>query len=547
MQKKIYIIPVLLVSLALLASACSSPLAALPALPSLDLGNQPDLSQADQAIAEAPQVAQQAAPVADPGLLAAYESTLTGIYDQVNPSVVNIRVISQDSSVISDFGLDPSLPGLPESQVPSNQSMGSGFVWDKQGHIVTNNHVVEGTSMIEVTFADGSVAQAELVGTDPDSDLAVIKVDVPAEDLVPVQVADSTQVKVGQLAVAIGNPFGLEGTMTVGIISALGRSLPATDGLSGGPVYSIPDVIQTDAPINPGNSGGVLLNSSGEVIGVTAAIESPVRASAGIGFVIPASIVQRVIPELIASGSFEHPYLGITGVSLFPALAESMDLDSGQRGALVAEVVSGGPADKAGLQGGDQEANIEGTSMLVGGDVILAIDQTPVSDMSDLIAYLSEHTTVNQKVTLNVLRDGKEVEIDVTLEARPKENTQVASSPAQVTGRAWLGIYGVPLSPEIAQEMDLASDQSGVLVLEVQPNSPAQEAGLRGGDGMVTIEGQDIPIGGDVITKVDGQQVSDVQQLAAYFQEAGPGVEVTLSVLRGGDLISVDVVLGQQP
>lgn len=550
MQKKIFVIPVLLVSLALFASACSSPLAALPALPSLDLGSQPDLAQADQAIAEAPQVAQQAIPAADPGLLAAYESTLTGIYDQVNPSVVNIRVISQVSSVISDFGLDPSLPGfpgLPESQVPSNESLGSGFVWDNQGHIVTNNHVVEGTEMIEVTFADGSVAQAELVGTDPDSDLAVIKVDVPAEDLVPVRVADSTQVKVGQLAIAIGNPFGLEGTMTVGIVSALGRSLPATDGLSGGPVYSIPDVIQTDAPINPGNSGGVLLNASGEVIGVTAAIESPVRASAGIGFVIPASIVQRVIPELIDSGNFAHPYLGITGVSLFPALAESMDLDSDQRGALVAEVVAGGPADKAGLRGGDQEANIEGTSMLVGGDVILAIDQTPVSDMSDLIAYLSEHTTVNQQVTLNVLRDGREVEIDVTLEARPKENTQVASSPAPVTGRAWLGIYGMPLSPEIAQEMDLASDESGVLILEVQPNSPAQEAGLRGGDGTLTIQGQDIPIGGDVITKVDGQQVNDVQQLAAYFQEAGPGAEVTLSVLRNGDVLSVDVVLGQQP
>jgi 2-alkenal reductase len=205
------------------------------------------------------------------------------------------------------FPNQPQSPNSPEFQPPTNQGLGSGFVWDTHGNIITNNHVVEGAEKIEVTFSDETVVTAELVGADPDSDLAVIRVDLPAGQLQSVQMGDSETLRVGQLAIAIGNPFGLEGTMTVGIVSALGRSLPASDGLTGGPVYSIPNVIQTDAPINPGNSGGVLLNDVGEVIGVTAAIESPVRANAGIGFVIPSSIVNQVVPELIENGSFAHP------------------------------------------------------------------------------------------------------------------------------------------------------------------------------------------------------------------------------------------------
>jgi S1-C subfamily serine protease len=551
MQKKKIFLPVLLVVIAMFASACGSTFAALPAGTTDEIVPEAlDLSQGQQEILEAPQVAQQAAPPVDPGLLAAYESTLTELYEQVNPSVVNIRVLGKQMTNLSIPGLDPSfpdIPGHPESGAPLNQSLGSGFVWDKQGHIITNNHVVDDAEVIEVTFSDGTVAEAALVGADPDSDLAVIQVDLPAEALVPVRVSDSEQVRVGQLAIAIGNPFGLDGTMTVGIVSALGRSIPATEGLTGGPVYSIPDVIQTDAPINPGNSGGPLLNASGELIGVTTAIESPVRANAGIGFVIPASIVARVVPELIDDGSFEHPYLGISGVSLFPTLAEAMDLDSDQRGALVAEVIPGGPADKAGLQGSDREASVEGINMGVGGDVIVAINDEPVLEMDDLIAYLSANAAVGQEVTLQVIRDGEEVDIQVRLEARPKNEIQAAAPGQEDENRAWLGILGVPLSAEIAEEMELDQDQSGVLVLEVQPDSPAEIAGLQGGEETVTIDGESIRIGGDVITQADGKDVTTVQELAALFQEVGPGGQVELTVLRDGQTITIDAVLGRQP
>ena len=211
---------------------------------------------------------------------------------------------------------------LPQGQQPQQQyqsALGSGFVWDQNGDIVTNNHVVSGADKIEVTFSDGTIVPATLVGADPDSDLAVIKVDVPADKLHPVQLGDSSAVKVGQLAIAIGNPFGLEGTMTTGIISAVGRSLPANDNSTQS--YTIPDVIQTDAPINPGNSGGVLVDVQGQVLGVTSAIESPVRASAGVGFAIPSAIVNNVVPALIKDGKYVHSWLGISGTTLVPDLA----------------------------------------------------------------------------------------------------------------------------------------------------------------------------------------------------------------------------------
>jgi len=448
-----------------------------------------------------------------------------------------------------DFEL-PELPGMPEnpdSQLPFGESFGSGFVWDSQGNIITNNHVVAGADKIEVTFSDETVAPAELVGTDPDSDLAVIHVDLPPDQLQPVLMGDSDELRVGQLAIAIGNPFGLEGTMTVGIVSALGRSLPAGDGLTGGPVYSIPNVIQTDAPINPGNSGGVLLNDTGEVIGVTTAIESPVRANAGIGFVIPSSIVERVIPELIENGSYAHPYLGISGISLFPDLAEAMDLEKDQRGALVAVVVPGGPAEKAGLRGSEDQVSIDGMDMFVGGDVITAIDGEAVEDMDDLIAYLSANVVVGQEVVLSVLRDGKEIDIVVTLEARPAEKIQAATPTEESDGRAWLGIVGLPLTPAIAEEMALSNDQVGVLVVEVQPDSPAEQAGLLGSETPVTINGEEILIGGDVIVRADGDDVATVQELATYLQEVGAGEQVSLTILRDGKLITVEVTLAEQP
>lgn len=299
------------------------------------------------------------------GTLTDYETALENVYAQVNPSVVAIEVVTQQSAssrtpAVPGFrGQQPQLP-----QAPIQQALGSGFVWDAQGNIVTNNHVVADATRITVTFADGTIAQAELVGADPDSDLAVVKVDLPANQLRPVQVADSNQVKVGQFAIAIGNPFGEQNTMTTGIVSALGRTLPAGSAAAQGPSYTIPDIIQTDAPINPGNSGGVLLNSDGKVIGITAAMESSTRSSSGVGFAIPSAIAQKVVPALIKTGHFDHPYLGISGGTLAPSLAQAMNLKADQRGALVGSVTRGGPAEKAGLRGSTQPATIDGQSVI---------------------------------------------------------------------------------------------------------------------------------------------------------------------------------------
>ena len=371
----------------------------------------------------APVTSQGTVPSRAPGdLLAAYEGTLENIYAMVSPSVVNVRVVQKVDASSSGLSQIPGFPffSLPQGQQPQQlyQSvLGSGFVWDQSGDIVTNNHVIDGADKIEVAFSDGTIVPATLVGTDPDIDLAVIKVDVDAAQLQPVQLADSSAVKVGQLVIAIGNPFGLEGTMTTGIISAVGRSLPADE--SSTQSYTIPDVIQTDAPINPGNSGGVLADTQGHVLGVTSAIESPVRANTGIGFAIPSAIVNNVVPALIKDGKYVHSWLGISGTTLVPDLAKAMNLDAGQRGALVEEIFPKSPAEKAGLRGSSQQVIIDGQTANVGGDVITAIDDQPVVEMDDLIAYLARNTKVDQKVNLTILRDGKQERLDVILAARP--------------------------------------------------------------------------------------------------------------------------------
>jgi serine protease Do len=489
-------------------------------------------------------------------LLAAYQGTLENIYGAVSPSVVNIQVVQQVAA--GDTTTDSQqLPGFPffsnpQGQQPQQQfqsALGSGFVWDQQGHIVTNNHVVSGADKIQVTFSDGTIVPAKLVGADPDSDLAVIKVDVPADQLHPVTMADSTAIKVGQLAVAIGNPFGLEGSMSTGIISAVGRSLPADETSSQS--YTIPDVIQTDASINPGNSGGVLVDALGQVLGVTAAIESPVRANAGVGFAIPASIVKNVVPALINDGKYVHTWLGISGTTLIPDLAKEMNLNQGQRGALVEEVMPNSPAEKAGLKGSDQQVSLDGQNTNVGGDVITAIDNQPVVAMDDLIAYLAGSTKVDQKVTLTILRDGKEQKLDVTLAARPsaQERAQANSNnnqntPSQASG-VRLGILGVDMAPAIAKEMNLSQDQQGVLVQQVEPGSLADKAGLQAGTKSATIDGQDIMIGGDVITALNGEQVATIQDLKSALSQLPVGHPITLTVLRDGKETQIDVQSGQ--
>jgi serine protease Do len=360
-------------------------------------------------------------------LLAAYETALENVYETVGPQVVNIMVRSEvnPSDLQNLPGLDnlPGFQGTPNPQVPEfNQGLGSGFIWDTNGNIVTNNHVVDGATEIMVTFSDGTAVPASVVGTDPYSDLAVIKVEAPADKLIPVTMGDSTQLKVGEIAIAIGNPYGLDGTMTVGNVSALGRSLPSSRvDQNSGATYSIPLVIQTDASVNPGNSGGVLVNDLGEVIGVTFAIESATGSSAGIGFAIPAQIVEKVVPSLISDGKYEHPYLGISGNDMTPDIAEAMKLPVDTRGALVQQVTPGGPSEKAGLQPSTTTVTISGVDGTVGGDVITAIDGQPIKNMSDIIAYLAIQTQVGQTVTLTVLRNGETQTVDVTLGSRPTQ------------------------------------------------------------------------------------------------------------------------------
>ena len=335
------------------------------------------------------------------GSIADIEATLESVYAQNNPSVVNIQVI---------------LPATLDNV--GGAALGSGFVWDNSGHIVTNNHVVDGATSITVTFYDGTIVQASLVGADPDSDLAVIKVNTNDVQLHPVTMADSTQLQVGQLAIAIGNPFGLQGTMTVGFVSSLGRLLPTNENVAG-PTYSISDIIQTDAAINPGNSGGVLLDDTGKVIGVTSSIATTSGTSAGVGFAIPSAIVQQVVPALINTGHYDHPYLGVSVISLSPDIASAMNLLSSQRGALVETVTTGSPADKAGLQASQNQVTINGQQLFVGGDVVVAYNDQAVKSSDDLVTFLARSGSVGQTVTLTILRDGKQTQVQVTLGVRP--------------------------------------------------------------------------------------------------------------------------------
>jgi 2-alkenal reductase len=295
---------------------------------------------------------------------------------------------------------------------------GSGFVIDKEGHIVTNNHVVVDAQEMQVTFADGRVSTARLIARDEDSDLAVLQVDVDPERLFPLELGDSSSLRVGQRVIAIGNPWELGGTMTVGIVSALGRSLQSRFTTRG--YYSIPDIIQTDAAINPGNSGGPLLDSHGRVIGVNSAIRSEDLANSGVGFAIPVDIVKRVVPALISEQRFRYPYLGIYSDSYFTVaeVADVLDLPV-QHGVLITGISQGGPASEAGLRGGDQQIEIWGQTVETGGDIILAIDDYEVRDFADMISYLVRETTVGQEVILTILRDGETLQTPLTLGERP--------------------------------------------------------------------------------------------------------------------------------
>jgi S1-C subfamily serine protease len=341
----------------------------------------------------------------------AEEQLIINLYARVSPSVVNINVIGE----VEGFS-HPEVPGFPESPFPEEffqRGLGSGFVIDTDGHIVTNHHVVEGARRIQVRFSDDTEAEAEVVGTDPHTDLAVIKVDVPAAMLHPIELGESDTLRVGQRAIAIGNPFGFERTVTTGIISAMGRVLQQSSG------FSLPNLIQTDAAINPGNSGGPLLDSRGRVIGVNTIIFTNSGFSSGVGLAVPVNTVKRVVPELIENGHFAHPWLGIRGHSINAELAEALDL-SVDRGVLVGEVIIDGPAARTDLHGGGREVLVEGfvEPISAGGDIIIAINGTEIRSMDDLITYL-ESTVVGQEVELTIIRDGDEKRLTVELDERP--------------------------------------------------------------------------------------------------------------------------------
>jgi serine protease Do len=361
-----------------------------------------------QPASEAPKVSINIPPGSD-----VESGILQAVYEKVHPSVVNIVNLA----MLPD-------PQNPDATIPESQ--GSGFVWDTEGHIITNDHVVQDATAIQVTFADGIELPAEVVGADPDSDLAVIKVDPELIKLTPVEPGNLDEIKVGQRAIAIGNPFGLEGTMTSGIISAVGRSIPAITG------FNIPLAIQTDAAINPGNSGGPLLNDRGQVIGVNAQIRSDARANSGVGFAIPINIVQRVAPALISEGSYTHAYLGVSGRTYSPSWAEVLGLPREVRGAYILQVIRGGPSDAAGLRAGTTQTKIllgvgqNGLEYLQsGGDLVTAIDDTPVTTFDDLLVYLESFRSPGDPVRLTVLRNGNEqMTITVVLGQRPRRTLQ---------------------------------------------------------------------------------------------------------------------------
>ena len=319
--------------------------------------------------------------------------SLMEIFEKTEASVVQVNVRSADGRI---------MPG----------NMGSGFVYSDDGYIITNNHVIDNAEKVTITFLDGESYIAQIIGTDSDLDLAVLKVQTGSTYLQPIPIGDSSKLKVGQEIAAIGNPFGLSGSMTSGIISQMGRLLPQDSG------YSIPDVIQTDAAINPGNSGGPLLNMKGEVVGINTAIQSATGEFTGVGFAVPSNTVKKVIPVLIEDGIFYHPWMGISGSDVDPELAKVRELNS-SKGFLIATVVEGSPAEYAGLQGVTITKEIDGREYPLDGDIILKIDDVVVRKISDILVYLQREKSIGDEMIMTINRDGILIEKVLVLGERP--------------------------------------------------------------------------------------------------------------------------------
>ncbi|HET7389311.1 MAG TPA: trypsin-like peptidase domain-containing protein [Nitrososphaeraceae archaeon] len=343
---------------------------------------------------EAFQVGQMGTPIP----VTARDLTLPQLFTKVEKSVVQISSRS-------------------DSSIRSAARLGSGFIFDRNRHVITNYHVALGSKNIDVTFMDGNTYHANIVGSDPFTDLAVLYVqDVPKDTLFPLTLGNSGALDVGEQIAAIGDPFGLSGSMTAGIISGLGRLLPSTASL--GSRFSIPSIIQIDAPINPGNSGGPLLDMRGEVVGINSAIFSSTGEFSGIGFAIPSNTISKVVPSLITKGSFSHPWIGLSGTNMTPEIANAIGLKE-SRGFLVVDTVSGSPAEKGGLHGGNKVVTINGMQIALGGDVIEKIDDKVVRKIDDILAYIESMKSVGENVSLTVLRDGKIQKLNLSLAPRP--------------------------------------------------------------------------------------------------------------------------------
>ena len=343
-------------------------------------------------------------------IVAAQEQLLSDLFERVLPSTVRLRITQSVARAQTDFPFDL----VPDGEPFPRDGDGSGFVWDREGHIVTNYHVIADAGRIRVIFPDTTEAEARVLGSDPDSDLAVLHVDLPADFLQPVDLGDSDRLKVGQSAIAIGTPFGREFTMTLGVISALGRRIESPRQS-----YSIPDAIQTDASVNPGNSGGPLLDRKGRVIGINSQIITRTGVNAGIGFAIPVNEAKRVIPALIDEGVYERAWLGVTVDTVDGDFADVLNLSPSTRGAIITSLIPDAPADQAGLRGGDADLTRQGRTYRIGGDVITALGGTPVRSIDDLIGYLSANTRPGDVVVADVIRDGEPIQIEVELGTRP--------------------------------------------------------------------------------------------------------------------------------
>jgi serine protease Do len=507
--------------------------------------------------------------------------TPTEIFSKVQDSVVQVTTTNTD------------IAG------PLNSGLGSGFVYDNDGHIITNYHVVALASLsgessnnisssnnntdIIVTFNDGSVYNARVVGSDRFSDIAVLRVENISESkLVPLTFGNSSQAKIGEQVVAIGNPFGLSGTLTVGVVSGLGRTIPSLaddqqeqeqpplpetpfddlfPDIPGLPfqqpplipdqqqqersgAFSIPDIIQTDAAVNPGNSGGPLLNMKGQVIGMNTAIFSETGVYAGIGFAIPSNTITKIVPSLITTGSYQHPWLGLIGIDITPDIAEALGLSLEEaKGFLIIGVNEGSPADKAGIRGGDRVTNVNGREIRLGGDIVLKIDNQDVRKIEDILTYLEGQKHVGDTVQLTIVRDGKTQTVNATLTPRPGSNQSQQLQPQSEQQRPSLGISGTNVTPAIAKAMNM-TQATGFLVVDIIAEGPADKAGIRGGYLIANINGTDIELGGDVILRIDNKTVNTIDNILSYLDTKKVNDTVQLTILREGNVENVPVQLG---